>query len=113
MITFWNPFDDILHAAQRVHKDIDVKIQFDEHMRRFLFWGRWGETFFPNDSSTPVITISANLPYKHCLEILAHELAHVIVGVDTGHGNKWQKCFEEIHKEYSNIVLARQEAEHK
>ena len=39
-------------------------------------------------------------------EILAHELAHVVVGTneENDHGDKWQEVFDAIHVKYEELV---------
>ena len=64
----------------------------------------YGVTIFPKEGSgtnvVPEIFISAELTVKDAAEILAHELAHVAVGCDEGHGEAWEKAFEAIHRAY-------------
>lgn len=64
----------------------------------------YGMTCFPDEgsdvSTVPEILISAELPVKHAVEVLAHELAHVAIGVEEGHGEAWEKAFEAIHRAY-------------
>lgn len=59
-----------------------------------------GETFFPDDGGTPVITLFVNVPMEHLPEIFAHELAHVAVGIEHEHDEVWEKAFDDINKEY-------------
>ena len=44
-------------------------------------------------------------------EILAHELAHAIVGIteEDDHGDKWQEVFEAIHVKYEELVYLTEE----
>lgn len=64
----------------------------------------YGMTAFPcegsDESAVPEILISAELPVKHAVEVFAHELAHVAVGVEEGHGEAWERAFERIHNAY-------------
>jgi len=64
----------------------------------------YGATVFPgegsDESAAPEIFISVELPVKHAVEVLAHELAHVAVGHSEGHGEAWERAFERIHKAY-------------
>lgn len=42
----------------------------------------------PNPRFLPEVFVSADLPVKHTVEILAHGLAHVAVGAQSGNGCK-------------------------
>lgn len=65
----------------------------------------YGITTFPADENeVPLVEISAELTVQDAVEILAHELAHVAVGVGAGHGPKWEKAFKKIHEEYLNMM---------
>lgn len=63
-----------------------------------------GMTVFPgegsDESAAPTVYISVDLPIKHAVEILAHELAHVAAGSAEGHGEAWEFAFGYIHQEY-------------
>lgn len=66
----------------------------------------YGETLFPDDSSTPVVSISAEAPISAAPELLAHELAHVVAGEDAGHGPEWNAAWEAIFQKYNEILAA-------
>lgn len=66
----------------------------------------YGETLFPDDGSTPVISISAEAPISAAPELLAHELAHVVAGKDAGHGPEWEAAEEAIFQKYNEIIAA-------
>ena len=40
---------------------------------------------------------------ENATEIFAHELAHVAVGYDAGHGPEWDTAFDAILDEYNRI----------
>lgn len=63
----------------------------------------YGVTIFPEDGSAPMIFISADLKLSDAVEIFAHELAHVAAGASAGHGEEWDKAFENIFAEYNRI----------
>lgn len=58
-----------------------------------------GFTDFMEDGSIR-ICINGNLSILNAVEILAHELAHVAVGVKHSHDEIWEQAFEAIHTEY-------------
>jgi len=65
-----------------------------------------GRTLFPDENSDfeiPVVEVSTNIPFTAMIEILAHELAHVIAGIESGHGEKWDAIFEAIHRKYNEL----------
>lgn len=64
----------------------------------------FGETCFPDDGSTPVISISADAPISAGSELFAHELAHVAAGEEAGHGPEWEKAEEAIFSKYNEIL---------
>lgn len=51
-----------------------------------------------------MVFVTPNIPVCDCAEILAHELAHVAVGVEEDHGEKWEKAFDSIFSEYNRIA---------
>ena len=69
----------------------------DEHEQEYGF------TNFPNDGSTPTVIIYSDHPVSIQVETLAHELAHVAVGVGHGHDDVWNEAFEKIHAEFGKI----------
>lgn len=46
-------------------------------------------------------------------ELLAHELAHIIVGIENEHNDKWENAFEDLHKKLQHrmekIILGNKE----
>jgi hypothetical protein len=102
-----NPFDIILQATNELYPGINVDIQFDDRMKFFrlgpIIFGHCGETIFPFDNSLPLINMSTNIPFRRMPEILAHELAHVVVGYDEGHGDKWKDVFDKIYVKANEI----------
>lgn len=50
--------------------------------------GAWGRTHF--DGHPIIIELDVDCPVRGALDVLAHELAHVIAGLDEGHGPKWE-----------------------
>ncbi len=55
------------------------------------------------DGETPVITIFAEHSVNVCVETLAHELAHVAVGVEHEHDAVWEEAFDKIFAEYNRL----------
>lgn len=63
----------------------------------------FGGTTFADDGKV-YVAISAEVPVINAAEVLAHELAHVAVGDDAGHGQEWEEAFSEICNEYGRIL---------
>ena len=61
----------------------------------------YGVTTFSDDFV--LVEVSAQLTVVDAVEILAHELAHVVVGSDAGHGPEWEAAFDAIFDEYNRI----------
>lgn len=64
----------------------------------------YGMTTFDDDGKI-LVSISADIPVTGAVEVFAHELAHVVVGIDAGHGKEWEETFEAIYREYERIAL--------
>jgi len=97
-----DPFKVVLQAAEELWPDLKVDIQWNPTMK--MNKKEYGCTIFPEDGSTPLIELNPGLKVKYAVEILGHELAHVVVGVGAGHGPEWQKAFEAIFDKYSELM---------
>jgi hypothetical protein len=104
-----NPFDTVIQATKELYPGLRADIQFDDRLRYFKFLfiriGHCGETWFPEDGSTPLINVSTNIPFRGMIDVLAHELAYAAVGHGKGHGVEWRGAFEAIHKKYMEILF--------
>lgn len=107
-----NPFNLILDVVNRIYPALDAKISFVPEEEFELLMKRWGATdkevkqscgvtMFDDEGKTPIICINASIPCYASIEIIAHEVAHVAVGVKAGHGKKWKAEFNKIFTEYS------------
>lgn len=63
----------------------------------------YGLTEFDDDGSVWVF-VKATIPVKDAVEILAHELAHVAVGMSENHSERWENAFEAIRCEYNRLM---------
>lgn len=61
-----------------------------------------GLTEFAGDGSVAVF-VKPSLEVADAVEVLAHELAHVAVGVEHDHDEVWQEAFDKIFEEYNLI----------
>ena len=103
-----DPFPSLFEAFECLYKDAGKIEVYLEMPDEFELCGDDGEpalgfTLFPDDGGLPVIYISAMLPFNDLVEIIAHEMAHVIAGQDADHGNKWEQAFSDIHWFYCEI----------
>ncbi len=107
VITFYDPMSFVIKAFLELYGNkYRVKIQFNPDIAKDMK-PPYGVTIFPDDKSTPVIEISPNIPYTAILEILIHELAHIVMGPKSmKHGNEWNTVYQRILKKY-NIVSRR------
>lgn len=103
-----NPFPALFEAFECLYKyaeSVEVYLVMPEE---FDLTGDDGEpavglTLFPYDGGEPVIYVSAELPFYNVVEIVAHEMAHVIAGQDAGHSDEWEQAFSDIHMLYGEI----------
>lgn len=103
MPAFWNPtspFDLMLMVFNELYPDHNAEVEFSSEETN----GRWvGKTLFPDDGGNPIVVISINCTVEGAMEVLAHELAHVVLGVrdEDDHDAEWEKVFEEIYEAWA------------
>ena len=97
-----DPFSLVWKAFQNLYPDKECEVWYDQHQgdnhRK-----EYGYTNFPNDGSISQILIFAEHNINIQTETLAHELAHVAVGVEHEHDEEWEKAFQDIFDEYERI----------
>lgn len=101
-----DPFAFIIKAVEELYPDTFALIQFNPELKGKEF-GECGCTTFPENPNEPIlIDISTNIPFIHMPEILAHELAHVVVGTTEkdDHGENWKEVFDAIHIRYEELL---------
>ena len=101
MIKFVNdPLPIICNIVLEIKPDIECDIQYRPDIDSA------GCTTFPDDGERILIDINSEIPFSAVAEILAHELAHVIVGRSGGdeHGEKWENVFNEIFDRYEAAI---------
>lgn len=103
MIEFEDPFERVMaFAAERYGISAIVRfVHPNEFRSRFDPFGLRrpkGETFWPDDGGVPEISIDATLRrgVSGTLDILAHELAHVIAGAEVEHGPAWRSAYKSL-----------------
>ena len=98
-----DPFVRVCEAYKRLYNK-PCEIYWDQHINNDpKHENEYGYTIFPSDNTIPEIYIFAEHSVNICIETLAHELAHVAVGVEHEHDSIWDEAFEKIRKEYDKI----------
>lgn len=98
MVTWLNtPFADVIKAAENIYGEINCNIQINPAL--YLEEKAYGATTF-TDEGNVIIELDGNTSVVNLIEILAHELAHVVTPDDVEHGQRWEKAFDSIFKEY-------------
>ena len=98
-----NPFDLVIEATHNLYPHLNCKIQFNPELRGKEF-GECGTcTVVDNEI---LIDISTNIPFDAMIEIIAHELAHAVVGKtndENKHSKEWEDIFDKIFEKYLEI----------
>ena len=98
MVTWLNtPLQDVIKSAENIYGEIDCKIQINPAL--YLEEKAYGATTF-TDEGNVIIELDGNTSVVNLIEVLAHELAHVVTPDDIEHGQMWEKAFDSIFKEY-------------
>ena len=98
--SFYCPFDALIEAANKVAGgELDCAITFgfaadDEDDEKYL-----GYTEF-TEHSRPLVVVRPDQNVAQALDILAHELSHVIAGEEAEHNEHFHHVYAEIHREY-------------
>lgn len=104
-IAFVSPFsNDPFAIVAQAYKNLYNKpflAYYDQH-ESIGHNEEYGFTTF-RKGETPVITIFADHSVNVCVETLAHELAHVAVGVEHEHDAVWEEAFDKIFAEYNRL----------
>lgn len=97
-----NPYDMVIKVFDTLFPDTLCAVQFDGTMENCP---PWGATVFPDEiDAIPMVYINANLTIVAGVGILAHELAHVVCGVEEGHGEKWKEAADKIHEGFNKLA---------
>ena len=90
-------------AFKKLYPDKDCEIYWEPQIRDEVD-GKpvYGLVDFADDGSVAVF-VKPSLEVADAVEILAHELAHVAVGVEHDHDEVWQEAFDKIFEEYNRI----------
>ncbi len=103
-----DPFEFIVEAFNELYPGKKYECFWGENLRDEDGEEIYGFIFFPDDGSTPVIFVDANLSVRNAGEILGHELAHLATPDDTEHGKDWENAFDKIKEKYDEIVRSKE-----
>lgn len=99
-----DPLAIVSIAFSQLYPGVEYRAQFAGEVIDVNGEKAYGETCFPDDGSSPVITISAATPIGAGPEIFSHELAHIVAGMEAGHGAGWEAVMDRIHARYEEIA---------
>ena len=101
-----DPFAMVWQAFQNLYPDKNCDVYWDPNMQPDAAGKSVdGVTVF-NDDGKVLVFVDAMISVNNAVEILAHELAHVVAGFEEGkddHGPAWETAFESIKQEYGRI----------
>lgn len=99
-----DPFSVVWRAFRELYPDTNCEVVWSNEIEpENPDETAYGFTQFSDDGSVTVC-VDVNLRVLDAVEVLAHELSHVAVGIEDGHGEKWSAAFDAIHKKYEEIV---------
>ena len=89
--------------------DVNVPIEMVAHadLGRISKDGAWGAAQFKRGEPVAV-WISDELPYAGVADVLAHEFAHVAVGIEHGHDKIFKNAYRRIRSRAKKILGANQ-----
>ena len=101
-----DPFAMVWQAFQNLYRDKNCDVYWDPNLQPDEAGKSvYGVTVF-NDDGKVLVFVDAMISVNNAVEILAHELAHVVAGFEEGkddHGPAWETAFESIKQEYGRI----------
>lgn len=97
-------FSMVWLAFKNLYPDKDCKCFWEPNIRDDEDGNEcYGLTDFDEETGEVFVFVKPSLKMVDAIEILAHELAHVAVGVEHDHDEEWEKAFEGIFNEYNRI----------
>lgn len=115
-----DPFHIILDAVNDLFPGVDAGISFQTPDQFQELYDRLapikgkkvpgkdlcGFCVWDADGKTPLIVVNQNIPCFAAVEIIAHEVAHLVAGPEAEHGKEWEKVFKKIRKHYGKLHAA-------
>lgn len=98
-----DPCSIVALAFANLYPEIEYTAQLVPNIKDEEGGTAYGETVFPDDGSTPMVSISAEAPISAMSELLAHELAHLVVPF-ADHDEKWEAAEDSVLVEYNRLI---------
>lgn len=106
-----DPFIVVHQAFSNLYHGKGYECQWHEDLRSLEGEKVLGLTNFC-DNTIPQVYVSTELSVSDSVEVYAHELAHVAVGIDHEHDDEWETAFEAIYQEYNRLILSEDNIKH-
>jgi hypothetical protein len=101
-----NPIDILLQACNKLYPDIDIIIALDSELAERTKGG----IAEVQKQEPPVIIIDSRAPLTVILEMIVHELGHIVIGEseplceeEAGHSEEWKETVRSIQIEFLRI----------
>lgn len=95
----------VIEAVRKLHPGLDVDTEMMEHetLQAIAEDGAWGAAQFKGGRAVRIV-ISDELPYCGVPDVLAHEIAHVVVGIEHGHDRVFKNAYRRIRRAAKKIM---------
>lgn len=103
-----NPFELIVDVCNKLYPSLVADIYFvptdvmyeilkdnDSHEQE-----AFGIALQSKDGDRHVIYVNSDIPTHCCIEVVGHEVAHLIAGYERDHDDTWNSEYEKIHDAY-------------
>ena len=99
-----DPFAIVWLAFKELYPDKECKCFYEPAIRPDTDGGEvYGLTDFDVETGEITVFVKSTLSIEDATEILAHELAHVAVGIEQDHNEVWEHAFDAIFEKYNEI----------
>lgn len=105
-----NPHQILLDAVNELYPNADADIIFldKEAYDEFVENKESYACVKFTDNLKPLIVVCIDVPYVASIELIAHEIAHVVCGYtddsEKAHGKEWEDVFTKINERYCQKV---------
>lgn len=105
----FDPFAVVMMAFRRLYPGKECECWIDQGEIK----NKDGETVYgiteQYEDGELSVRVSASLSISDAVEVFAHELAHVAVGMEAEHGPEWEEANDRIFDEYNRIIEEMEE----
>ncbi|QCG93942.1 hypothetical protein E6C67_08310 [Azospirillum sp. TSA2s] len=102
-ITYHDPIKATLETISMRHPDLSVEVHFANDVE-----GGAAYAMFPDDGAAPSIVLSSDIPVFAVPGVIAHEVAHVVVGIDAMHGPVWEAEYRAIMLDLHRAIVGEE-----